>query len=223
MENLLEKQRLSALNAFLTRAGDDDDDEDDDDEKEPCSEKKDGGGNALEMKLLKSRSILVAAPVNDKLYASIYSRVLFLEQEDPKKEITLYVNCPGGSADAGFGIYDLLKFVSCPIRSICAGLCASAAVLIYLGAEKGRRIVLPHSRFLLHQPSTTVMGQASDMEISAKEIVRTRSRYAEVIADEIGRDAQKVIDDSKRDFWLNAQEAVDYGLADKLVIERKEL
>src|SRR5579862_3205774 len=109
----------------------------------------------LELKLLESRTILVEGPVTDKMYRAVVGRLLYLEQKDPKAEITMIVNSPGGSADSGFGIYDTMRFISCPVRTICAGMCASAAVLIYLGGAKGKRFALPNSRFLLHQPSTS--------------------------------------------------------------------
>lgn len=200
-----------------------DDDEDEDEEKDEKPEPKAGKLNLVDLKLLKARTILVATPVNDALYSSICARVLYLEQVAPKEELTIVVNSPGGSADIGFGIYDLLKFVSCPVRSLCAGLCASAAVLIHLGSDKKRRFMLPHSRFLLHQPSTAVTGQASDMEISAREIIRLRERYAEIVAVEIGTEKKKVLEDSKRDFWLNAEEALKYGLVDKVTASRSEM
>ena len=192
----------------------------DDEEEKPKAEPKQNDN--LEFKLLEGRTILVVGPVMDKMYNGVSARLLFLEQKDPKAEITMIVNSPGGSADHGFAIYDLMKFVSCPIKVICAGLCASAAVLIYLGGTKGRRFMLPNSRFLLHQPSTSAMGQASDMEITAQEILKTRRKYAEIVALEIGSKSDKVEADSNRDFWLNAEACKKYGLVDKIVTTRAE-
>ncbi len=180
-------------------------------------------GENLELKLLESRTILVEGPVTDKMYRAVVARLLYLEQKDGKAEITVVVNSPGGSADSGFGIYDMMKFVSCPIRTICAGLCASAGVLIYLGGSKGKRYALPNCRFLLHQPSTQAFGQASDMEITAQEILRTRKKYAEIVAKEIGSNADKVQADSNRDFWLSADECKKYGLVDKVIVTRSEM
>ena len=177
----------------------------------------------LELKLLDSRTILVEGPVTDKMYRAVVARLLYLEQKDPKSEITVVVNSPGGSADSGFGIYDMMKFVTCPIRTICAGLCASAAVLIFLGGTKGKRYALPNCRFLLHQPSTQAFGQASDMEITAVEILRTRKKYAEIVAKEVGSNADKVQADSNRDFWLQADECKKYGLVDKVIVLRAEM
>jgi ATP-dependent Clp protease protease subunit len=180
-------------------------------------------GENLELKLLESRTILVEGPVSDKMYRAIVGRLLYLEQKDPKAEITMVVNSPGGSADSGFGIYDMMKFVSCPIRTICAGMCASAAVVIYLGGSKGKRYALPNARFLLHQPSSQFQGVASDMEIMAQEILRTRKKYAEIVAREINSNADKIEADSNRDFWLSADECRKYGLVDKVIIKRSEM
>ncbi len=192
-----------------------------DEEKPPKPEK--SGSDAIEVKLLESRTILVEGPVTDRMYRAVVARLLFLETKDPKAGITIMVNSPGGSADSGFGIYDAMRFVACPITVVCAGLCASAAVLIFLGGAKGRRFMLPNSRFLLHQPSTQTYGQASDMEITANEILRLRKRYAEVVAHEIGKTSEKVELDSNRDFWLNAEESQKYGLVDKIITSRSEI
>lgn len=187
-------------------------------------EKKGGGGDLIERRMLESRTILVEGPVSDKMFRNVSSRLFFLEHDNPEAPITLVVNSPGGSADAGFAIYDLLKFIQCPVRTLVAGMSASAAVLISLGGDKGQRFMLPHSRFLLHQPSTsTGIASASDMEITAKEILRTRQKYAEVVAMEVNSDADKVMKDSNRDFWLDAEESKKYGLVDKIVRERKEM
>jgi len=191
------------------------------DEEKPKGEPK--GSENIELKLLESRTILVEGPVNDKMYHAVVARLMYLEQKDSKADILVVINSPGGSADSGFGIYDTMRFVSCPVKVLCAGLCASAGVLIYLGGRKGKRFTLPNSRFLLHQPSTTAMGQASDMEITAQEILRTRRRYAEIVAAEIGSNSDKVEQDSNRDFWLNAADAKKYGLVDKVIISRSEM
>jgi len=181
------------------------------------------GSDNLANRLLEARTVLVNGPVTDKMFEYVQSRLLVLEHKDPNAEILVIVNSPGGSADTGFGIYNTMKFVSCPIKTLCAGLCASAGVLIFLGGDKGKRYSLPHSRFLLHQPSTQAFGQASDMEITANEILRTRKKYAEVVAQEIGISAEKVVADSNRDFWLAAEDALKYKLVDKIVVERKEM
>lgn len=193
------------------------------DENDKPKEKEGKTPESIEAKLLEARIILVEGPVNDKMFHNIVGRLYYLEAKDQKANILVVVNSPGGSADSGFGIYDVMRFVACPITTLCAGLCASAAVLIHLGGRKGRRFVLPNSRFLLHQPSTAMYGQASDMEISAKEILRTRKRFAQIVAQDIGATPEKVETDSNRDFWLNAEESIKYGLADKVVASRSEI
>lgn len=193
--------------------------EEDDKPKPEAKSSSDG----IEVKLLESRTILVEGPVTDKMYRAIVARLMFLEAKDPKAGITVVVNSPGGSADTGFGIYDVMRFISCPVTSVCAGICASAAVLIFLGGAKGKRYMLPNSRFLLHQPSTQAYGQASDMEITANEILRLRKKYAEIVAREIGSNSDKVEADSNRDFWLSAEESKKYGLVDKIIVSRAEI
>jgi len=181
------------------------------------------GSDNLANRLLEARTVLVNGPVTDKMYEYVETRLLVLEHKDPNAEILVIVNSPGGSADTGFGLYDTMKFITCPIKTLCTGLCASAGVLIFLGGDKGKRYSLPHSRFLLHQPSTQAQGQASDMEITANEILRTRKKYAEVVAQEIGSTADKIVADSNRDFWLTADEAMKYKLVDKVVVERSAM
>lgn len=173
--------------------------------------------------LAETRTILISDAVDRDLMKKTAAKILYLEHADPKATITAIVNSPGGDADSGFGIYDILKFVSCPVRTIVAGLCASAGVIIFLGGDKGQRYSLPHSRFLIHQPSTGTQGQASDIEITAKEIMKTRDRYNRIVSDETGVDAEKIAKDANRDFWLSATESLEYGLVDKLVKTRDEL
>ena len=195
--------------------------DDDDDEDE---EKKGGGaGDFVARGLLKRRVIMVTKPVDRDLMSSVVSQLLLLDNEDPEARITMYVNCPGGDADSGFGIYDAMRFIKAPITTVCMGLAASAAIIIFLGGEKGKRYTLPHSRFLIHQPSSGAQGQASDLEITANEIIKTRDKYNQIIEDEIGVAAAKIVEDAHRDFWLSAADAVGYGLADKVVQSRNEL
>lgn len=192
-------------------------------EDEKQAKEKDPKADNVGLKLLESRIVLITGPVNDKMHESVSARLLFLQQKDPTAEITVFVNSPGGSADSGMGIYDTMKYIGTPIRTICSGLCASAAVLIYLGSAPGRRFTLPNSRFLLHQPSTQAFGQASDMEITAQEILKTRKKYARVIANETGLNAEKIESDCNRDFWLGAEDAVKYGLVNKVIKSRTEI
>jgi ATP-dependent Clp protease protease subunit len=141
------------------------------------SEDRDTGGGFLMKHLLRARAVLLSEAITDKLSRRVTAQLLALQAEDEKAPITVYVNSPGGSVDSGFAIYDMLRFVKPPVRTVVSGLCASAAVLIYLAPPKERRLSLPNGRFLLHQPSTAVMGDATDIAISAKEILALRVRY----------------------------------------------
>ena len=196
---------------------------DDDDDEEEEAEKKAKTPDMLNKSLLDQRVILVCKPVDRDLMAQITAQLLFLEQHDPGKPITMYINCPGGDADSGFGIYDAMRFVSSPITTVCMGLAASAAIIIFLGGEKGKRFTLPNSRFMIHQPSTGSQGTASDLEITANEIIKLREVYLQVIADECGKTLKQCTKDANRDFWLTAQEAVDYNLATQIINSRSEL
>ena len=189
-----------------------------DDEKE-----KDGGDAGMMKRMLKTRAILVFEPISDKLARRVQSTLLLLQQDDEKAPITVYINSPGGSADSGFAIYDSLRFFKPPIRTVVNGLCASAAVMVYLAAPKERRFSLPNSRFLLHQPSTQAYGSASDIEINAEEIVKLRIRYNEIVGKECGKTMDQVTKDADRDFWMSPEEAAKYGLVGRVVKNQGEL
>jgi ATP-dependent Clp protease protease subunit len=192
-----------------------------DDEKNGGKDK--GEGARIQERLLEARTILVTDEVSDDMYRKVAISLILLEKLDPKAPITVFVNSPGGSADSGFAIYDLLRFSTCPVRTVANGVVASAAVLIYLGAEKGQRHSLANARFLLHQPSTMVRGQSSDIDIAAREIVKLRRRYNEIVAETTGKTLELVEKDSDRDFWLSPIEAKEYGLVDRIVKSRAEL
>jgi ATP-dependent Clp protease protease subunit len=177
----------------------------------------------LDQRLVEGRSILVAEEISDAIYRRLASAVLAMERADASKPITVYVNSPGGSADSGFAMYDLLRFTSCPVRTIANGLVASAAVLVFLAAPKGSRLSLPNTRFLLHQPSTIARGQSSDIDIAAKEIVALRRRYNSIVSEVTGKPLDVVERDSERDFWLGAGAAQEYGLVDRVLTKRTEL
>lgn len=177
----------------------------------------------IDKELLDSRNIIISQSIDSNLANSIYSRLVLLEKDDPQKPITVIINSQGGSADSGFGIYDMLKFVKPPIITLTAGLCASAAIIIFLAGEKGKRFALPNARFLLHQPSTSAVGPASDLEITANQILKIRDQFNQIIADETGQDVKKITQDANRDFWLNAMEAVEYRLVSKIISGRNEL
>ncbi|MCB9539616.1 MAG: ATP-dependent Clp protease proteolytic subunit [Myxococcales bacterium] len=198
--------------------------DDDDDDREDLP----GGAEskeavALASKMLDTRTLIVADEVSDQLYRRIATTMMLLERKDPKAPITVFVNSPGGSADSGFAIYDLFRFSPCPVITVANGVVASAAVLIFLGSPPGKRVSLPNARFLLHQPSTAARGQASDIDITAKEIVKLRRRYNEIVSEATGKDLDQVGKDSDRDFWLTAEESKDYGLVNRIVTSRSEL
>ncbi|MCK6440412.1 MAG: ATP-dependent Clp protease proteolytic subunit, partial [Planctomycetes bacterium] len=177
----------------------------------------------IQNKLLKSRTILATKGVDDKLMAALVSQLFVLEQDDPNKLITVIVNSPGGSADSGFAMYDAMRFVKCPIRTIVMGMCASAGVNIFLGGDKDKRFCTPNARFLLHQPSMRTQGQASDLEIVSREIDRMKLLYNQMVSEATGRKVADIEKDVNRDFWLSAQAAVEYGLVTKIVTERGQL
>lgn len=200
-------------------------DDDDDDNKDEKGEKSEGGKQnaGLANKLLKSRTIIISKAVDDKLAAGVIAQLRILEDDDPNKLITVIVNSPGGSADSGFAIMDYMRFVKPPVRSIVCGICASAAVMIHLGSKKEERFCTPSSRFLLHQPSMSARGQASDLEILSAEIERIKLHYNKIVAEETGRALKQIEKDVHRDYWIPADAAVEYGLVKKVITHRGEL
>jgi len=192
-------------------------------EDEGGGKKDKGQPGYLERTLLESRTLLLSGPVDDKMLKDATARCLAMEHKDPDKAITVMVNSPGGSADAGFAIYDLLRFISPPVITVVNGLCASAGILIQLATEKKLRFCLPEARFMIHQPSTMGRGSASDLEITAKEVLKLRDRYNSIIAKATDRTGDEVLEHARRDFWLEAGQALDYGLVNKVVTGRSEL
>ena len=178
-------------------------------------EKDDAGG--MMKRLLKARAIFLSEAITDKTARRIQTALLMLQQDDEKSPITVYINSPGGHADSGFAIYDFMRFVKPPVRSIVTGMCASAAVLPFLAVSKEKRYSLPNARFLLHQPSTVVQGSASDVAINAEEILRLRERYNTIVSQETGKSVEQVTKDADRDFWLSPGQAKEYGLVGKIV------
>ncbi|NUO51203.1 MAG: ATP-dependent Clp protease proteolytic subunit [Polyangiaceae bacterium] len=192
----------------------------DDEEK---GKEKGSESDRLTNKLIDARALILADEVSDSLYRHVATMMTILERRDPKAPITVYINSPGGSADSGFAIFDLLRFSPCPILTVANGVVASAAVTIYLGTPKERRVSLPNSRFLLHQPSTAMRGQATDIDITAREILKLRARYNQIVHEATGKAIEQVTKDSDRDFWLTATEAADYGLVGRVIKRRAEL
>lgn len=195
-------------------------DDDDADESKEGDKKKRAPMND---RLLDARTLIIAEEVSDALYRKVATMLTLLERKDSKAPITAFINSPGGSADSGFAIYDLFRFSPCPIVTVANGVVASSAVLIFLGGAQGKRVTMQNARFLLHQPSTATRGQASDIDITAKEISKIRRRYNEIVAECTGRSFELIEKDSDRDFWLSAKEAVDYKLANRIVNRRAEL
>lgn len=196
--------------------------EDDDDDDEPVEHQK-SPMHLIEKHLLDARVLMCTGPVTEKMAREMTSRLLVHEAIDPNKPVTVFINSPGGSADSGFAIYDILRFVSTPIRTVVNGLCASAGILVHLAGDPGQRFALPESRFMIHQPSTAGQGTASDLDITAKEVMKLRVRYNRIIADACKRTPEQVIEDAHRDFWLNSKEALEYGLINAIVSRRAEL
>jgi len=177
----------------------------------------------IDKELLESRTIIISQGIDAQLARNIYSRLILLEKDNAENPITVIINSSGGNADSGFGIYDMLRFVKPPIITLTAGLCASAAVIIFLAGEKEKRFALPNARFLIHQPSTSTVGPAADLEITANEILKMRDQFNVIISAETGQDLKKVNADTNRDFWLSADQAVKYGLVQKIVKNRDEI
>ncbi len=170
----------------------------------------------LVTRLLKTRTIMVADEVNKKMAQQILTQLILLEA-DGNDDIKMYINSPGGDADAGFAIYDMMRFVKPSVKAICAGVAASAAVIILLGAKKENRLSLPNARVLIHQPSTGVHGTAADIQIEASEILKCREKINRLIASETGQTMEKVESDTKRNYWMSAEEAFKYGLVSKII------
>ena len=189
-----------------------------------CDNKEDDkkDGNAIDQEMLKTRSVMISEEVSEELAKKVYAQLLLLNQKSSEEPIYIYINSPGGDADSGFGIYDMMKFIEAPVITIVCGLCASAAVTIFLGADKGKNYSTPNSRFLLHQPSTGVQGSASDMEITANEINKTRERYNAIVSEVTGKDMDTLRKDADRDFWMSPEEAFEYGLIGKIITKREE-
>ncbi len=172
-------------------------------------------------RLMMDRIIFLGAPIYDDAANIIQAQLLFLESVDPSKDIQIYINSPGGSVSAGLGIYDTMQLISCDVATICTGLAASmGAVLLTAGAE-GKRSALPHSRVMIHQPLGGAQGQASDIEITAREIIKTKRELYEILSSHSGVDIAKIEQDADRDYWMSAREAKEYGLIDEVLGKRK--
>lgn len=203
---------------------DDDDDDDDDDKKKKTTDQGEGRDKtpAIEERLFKARTVLIYGGIDQKLAREVSARLLALQSagDDP---ITIYINSQGGHVESGDTIYDMIKFVKPEVRVVGTGWVASAGALIYAAAKRENRYSLPNTRFLLHQPSGGAMGSASDFAIQAKEILRMRRRLNEIFAAETGQPLERIEKDTERDYWMSAQQAVEYGLVGKIVQNATQL
>jgi ATP-dependent Clp protease protease subunit len=172
-------------------------------------------------RLLKDRIIFLGTAINDQVANAVIAQLLFLESEDPEKEVFIYINSPGGSVTAGLGIYDIMQYIKCPVSTYCTGMAASMGSLLLCGGSKGKRYALPNSRIMIHQPLGGVQGQASDIERHAKEILRTKRQLMEIYSRHTGKPWEQVEKDCDRDNFMTPQEAKEYGLIDEIVTHRK--
>ena len=172
-------------------------------------------------RLLKDRIVFIDGEINDAMADLVVAQILFLESENPEKDISIYINSPGGAVTAGLAIYDTMKYVKCDIQTICMGQAASMAAILLAGGTKGKRYALPSSRVMIHQPRGGVEGQESDISILAKEIIRLKKLSIEYLAKDTGKSTDKIAEDIERDFFMSAKEAAEYGVIDQVMPSRK--
>ena len=171
-------------------------------------------------RLMMDRIIFLGAPIYDDVANIIQAQLLFLQSTDADKDIQIYINSPGGSVSAGLGIYDTMQYISCDVATICTGMAASMGAVLLAAGAAGKRSALPHSRVMIHQPLGGVQGQASDIEITAREIAKTKRELYEILASHSGKAIEQIEADADRDYWLTAAEAAEYGLIDKVLTRR---
>jgi ATP-dependent Clp protease, protease subunit len=171
-------------------------------------------------RLLRERIVFLVGPVNDQTANVVVAQMLFLESENPDKEIFLYINSPGGSVSAGLSVYDTMQFIKPDVSTLCMGMAASMGAFLLAAGTKGKRLALPNSRIMIHQPSGGAQGQASDIEIQAREILKLRESLNQILADRTGQSLDKIRADSERDYFMSAPEAKDYGLIDQVIEKR---
>ena len=192
--------------------------------EESTDENGEDKGDKLSQAMMDTRSIVISSQVDSKLADKVMKQILLLEQLDPEAEIKVFINSPGGEIYSGFAICDLLTFVSCPITTIVSGLAASMGSILSLFGDEGRRFATPNSRIMIHQPLLSgAQGQITDLEIHSKQILKTREKLAGMYAEVTGKTVKKILKDMDRDHWLNADEALDYGLIDKVITSRDEI
>ncbi len=174
-------------------------------------------------RLLKDRIIFIGTPINDGVANSVIAQLLFLQMEDPKKDIHIYVHSPGGYVTAGLAIYDTMQYVTCDICTYCIGQAASMGAILLAAGTKGKRFALPNARIMIHQPLGGAQGQATDISIQAKEILRTKKKLNEILAFHTGQPIEKIEKDTDRDFFMSGEDAKTYGLVDEVVASRKQI
>lgn len=171
-------------------------------------------------RLLKERIIFLGDEVNDQTAGLVVAQMLFLEAEDPDKDIHFYIDSPGGSVTAGFAIYDTMNYIKCDVSTICLGMAASMGAFLLSGGTKGKRLALPNAEVMIHQPSGGARGQATEIEITARQILRTRERLNKILSQNTGKPLETIALDTERDNWMTAEEAKEYGIIDEIVISR---
>ena len=171
-------------------------------------------------RLLNDRIIVLSDEVNDATASLVVAQLLYLEGQDPEKDISLYINSPGGSVTAGFAIYDTMQYIKCDVSTICMGMAASMGTFLLSSGAKGKRFALPNSEIMIHQPSGGAQGQATEIEITAKQILKIRERLNKILADNTGKPIDIIAKDTERDNFMSADEALDYGLVDKILYKR---
>jgi len=174
-------------------------------------------------RLLEDRIIFIGFPIEDQLANSVIAQMLFLEANDPDRDIFVYINTPGGVVSAGLAIYDTMQYISCDVATICMGQAASMGAVLLAAGTKGKRSALPHARVMIHQPSGGSQGQASTIEIYTKEILKTKTRLNELLANHTGQTLKKVAKDTDRDYFMSAEEAHEYGLIDNVLVSKSDL
>ena len=171
-------------------------------------------------RLLKDRIIFLGEEVNDTSASIVIAQLLFLESEDPSKDISLYINSPGGSVTAGLGIYDTMQYIKCDVSTICCGMAASMGAFLLAGGAKGKRFALPNAEIMIHQPSGGSQGQATEIEIAAKHILKTKEKLNRMLSENTGKPYETIAADTERDNWMSAEEAFAYGLIDSVIAKR---
>ncbi len=171
-------------------------------------------------RLLKDRIIFIGSPIEDGMANLVVAQLLFLESEDPDKDVFLYINSPGGVVTAGLAIYDTMQYIKCPVSTICTGQAASMAAVLLAAGDKGKRIALPNARIMIHQPSGGAQGQATDIKIMADEILRTRRTLNDILVKHTGQPMTRIEQDTDRDCFMSGEDAVEYGLVDKVIEKR---